>query len=783
MPHAWRSPARSPASPRACATEPPGIRPAVADAFVDRAAIDWNALLGRVRDPHERASLEMLRRLDSLRGSSGAAPADAPGRAIPVLLLRLLVGLAAAQTIAGLTLAFTAIGLTGSPGTAGPKLLVMAAFALASLLLASASARDRRVLLLLATFMFAASAFARAIASVPTGSAVASSVLFRGLVPEAFVPAALWQFAIVFPRVHRFTRFDVWSRPIAVAAWTLSSCLFAVNAGAAYGVGAGSTRALLRDDPGNLFWHLFAIAAVPAFAAIFVRAHRSPDAERRKTIRLGCALIAGAAPLLVVGLSRLLIPGVEAWMTTAAGAARFAVDTVVVCGLASMPLLATLAVIVDRPFELRVLSGSLLEVLRARSLRPLRRREWLTRAMERLRAAAGPQAVTGVLMHELQLGVSAMHVAVVTPGDCPPDSALPFLLEQSPAPIELRRDSEPFVLLPVTDRAWLEARHAALAAALRGRNGSVLAIVLLGPRRGGASYDRTDRWYIATLLSAAASAWQTPAVSADELDRARECAACGRVSDGADRCACGGTLEEALLPRRLAAKFELRRRLGSGGMGVVYLARDLSLGRDVALKTLPERGADAVLRLRNEARAMAALNHAALATIYGLEVWRNTPVLVVEHLPGGTLADRLDSGALTREETIALGLCLTGALIYMHDRGLLHRDIKPSNIGFTADGAVKLLDFGLSDAEGPAGTPGYLPPEALAGSAPDAAVDLWGTAAVLLEAAGTRDDPALAAFFEQAFRPAPADRFASARAMQEALAQASAVTNVRSPRD
>jgi hypothetical protein len=343
------------------------------------------------------------------------------------------------------------------------------------------------------------------------------------------------------------------------------------------------------------------------------------------------------------------------------------------------------------------------------------------------------------------------------------------MLEASSAPLLLSRDTEPFALLPASDRAWIETHDIALAAAIRRRNGSVAAVALLGGKRGGAGYDRTDCWFIATLLTAAAAAWDLGTRSADEDDAALECDRCGRVSSNGSVCGCGGTSIVASLPRRLAGKFEVQRRLGAGGMGVVYLARDLTLGRDVALKTLPRRGADAIARLRDEARAMAALNHAALATIYGLEFWRGTPVLVVEYFAGGTLADRVARGPLSREETIALGIRLADALGYMHERGLLHRDVKPSNIAFTADGAGKLLDFGLSDAEAQtAGTPGYLPPEAFDGAPPDVALDLWGLAVVLLQARGG-DAAYPADFFRRALAARASDRFQSAGEMRDAL--------------
>ena len=188
-------------------------------------------------------------------------------------------------------------------------------------------------------------------------------------------------------------------------------------------------------------------------------------------------------------------------------------------------------------------------------------------------------------------------------------------------------------------------------------------------------------------------------------------------------------------------------------MGVVYLARDVRLDRPVALKTLPAIAADHVEALRSEARAMASLDHPSVAALYGLETWRDTPVLVTEYLPGGTLADRLASGALPVDEAVTCAIHVAEALSAVHARGWTHGDLKPGNIGFTAYGTPKLLDFGLSrcapvEALGPgqrdddefdhavAGTPLYLSPEARAGRPHPEADDVWALAAVVAEAIG-----------------------------------------------
>jgi hypothetical protein len=782
MPHGWRLPARSTVWPRACATDP-AIPSAVAGAVVDRTAIDWDALLARVRDPRDRAPLEALRRLDSLRGPQSPAGVP-PGRDLRIFLLRLLVALAALQTIWAMARAAAAIWSGGSIGPLGPPLLITAAFASAGLLLASASVRDRRVLLLLATFTFAASAFARPVLIGLAGRPAASGLLFRGLFPEAFVPAALWQFAVLFPAVQRFTRFDVWARRAAAAAWMLASFLFIANFAARHGWLVRLLEPLGRDNRGNLFWHVFVAASLPAFSAIFIRAHRAPPVERDKAVRFGCALAAGAAPFLLAGLARLVLPGVDRWMLTGSVVGRLAVDLVIVGALAAMPILATLAVIVDRPFELYAilparlrqwLAGSSVrfsEAAHTGLLRRRRRREWLTAALERIRLARGSREIAAVVCRELQFGVKARTLVVVAAGDLPRDGAIRAMLEESSGPIALPRNAEPFVLLPKGEREWVEAHDVALAAPIRPRDGTLAGVALVGPVRDGASYGRTDRWFISTLLTAAGAAWDVPETPRARQEPAFECERCGLLWNTAPvPCACDARPIPASLPRRLAGKFEVLRRLGAGGMGVVYLARDLALSRDVALKTLPALRDGPVARLRDEARAMAALNHGSLATIYGLEVWRRTPVIVVEYFAGGTLADRLVHGPVPLPEILALGIRLADGLSYMHERGLLHRDVKPSNIGVTSDGVSKLLDFGLSgDAGTPAGTPAYLPPEALDGAAPDAAVDLWGLCTVLLEAGGGQCGE-LAAFFERALAPAREPRFQSAADIREALVQ------------
>jgi serine/threonine protein kinase len=223
-------------------------------------------------------------------------------------------------------------------------------------------------------------------------------------------------------------------------------------------------------------------------------------------------------------------------------------------------------------------------------------------------------------------------------------------------------------------------------------------------------------------------------------------------------------LEIAAAPHVLRGVFRLEQRIGTGSMAVVYSARDLKLDRTVAIKTLPRISAEAAARLHREARASAAVSHPGLASIHGLETWEGTPLLILEHLEGGTMADRLVEGRLlTSEELLHAARSLAAALDKLHSTGVLHRDIKPSNIGFTADGDAKLLDFGVAmildslrresafteEAEAgwstvwhqersltgnTTGTLPYAAPELLRGGSPGPGSDLWALSVVLFEA-------------------------------------------------
>jgi serine/threonine protein kinase/tetratricopeptide (TPR) repeat protein len=212
------------------------------------------------------------------------------------------------------------------------------------------------------------------------------------------------------------------------------------------------------------------------------------------------------------------------------------------------------------------------------------------------------------------------------------------------------------------------------------------------------------------------------------------------------------TVDQAAAPPGTPARlghYTITRKLGEGGMGVVYEARDERLHRTVALKTLPALSGDDTSRKRlwREARAAASVNHPNICQIY--EIGEDTAGLFIamELLEGDTLAEQLQRGPLSVADAVSVGLEILAALAALHARGIVHRDLKPSNVFRTPHG-VKLLDFGLARPEleramtaatditrtgAIMGTPRYMAPEAIRGETVDARSDLFAVGAMLFE--------------------------------------------------
>jgi eukaryotic-like serine/threonine-protein kinase len=262
--------------------------------------------------------------------------------------------------------------------------------------------------------------------------------------------------------------------------------------------------------------------------------------------------------------------------------------------------------------------------------------------------------------------------------------------------------------------------------------------------------------------------------------------------------------------RETIGPYRIDRKLGEGGMGVVYAAHDQRLDRAVALKMLRAAPDDAQARerLRREARAAASVNHPHVCQVYDIGEDGGEMFVAMELLEGESLSARLTRGALKIDETMGIAYAVLQALDALHQRGVVHRDLKPSNVFLTPHG-VKLLDFGLARPMPAAiadtrtnltmpgailGTPNYMAPEQVRGEAVDVRADLFTTGVVIFEMIAGRlpftgrsfidvfhaitsqpapsiDGPGrvLNPLLDRALAKVPADRFPSARAMSEAL--------------
>jgi serine/threonine-protein kinase len=205
--------------------------------------------------------------------------------------------------------------------------------------------------------------------------------------------------------------------------------------------------------------------------------------------------------------------------------------------------------------------------------------------------------------------------------------------------------------------------------------------------------------------------------------------------------------------------YRITEKLGQGGMGEVYRAEDTILGRQVAIKVLPDEfahDAERLARFECEAKLLASLNHPNIAAIHGLEEHEGKRFFVLELVEGQTLAERLKKGRIPLDETLDICRQITEGLEAAHEKGIIHRDLKPANVKVTPEGKVKILDFGLAKvfyeqaapvdpSRSPTiteqmtapgvilGTAAYMSPEQAKGKPVDKRADIWAFGGVLYE--------------------------------------------------
>jgi hypothetical protein len=533
-----------------------------------------------------------------------------------------------------------------------------------------------------------------------------------------------------------------------------------------------------------------ALVAIPIITVYAVLAHRALDLRQivRRAVGYGLARYTLAA----VAMAPLAI------VIGALYARREESLESVLAGPTGLVLLATTA------------AGAAILAFRRRALAVLDRRffreqydaqQILTALVEEARAARTPTELAEVLerdigraLHLRSVSTMVLHATSATLLD-PRATLAPLALgtplaramEAAAGSLEIdwERPANWLAAIPEAGQRWLSDPDLRLLVPVTARDGSLLGMLALGEKRSELPFSSEDRQLLSAIAGSVAL-WlepRIPRVAREEVGTgaeavpgtsARECEACGLICAAAagDCERCGGVTHPAAVPLILGGKFNLLERIGRGGMGLVYRAADLALHRVVAIKTLPRVSPREAARLREEARAMAAVSHPNLAAIYAAEAWNGVPMLVVEYLPGGTLDARLAGGPLLPTEAVAVAAQLALALARLHDVGVLHRDVKPSNIGFAADGVPKLLDFGVArvleaarEAAAPpvewltaatpvpaatdpaewGGTPLYLSPEAVMGHRPDISFDLWALCVVLYESVAGRhplaDDP------------------------------------------
>ena len=441
-------------------------------------------------------------------------------------------------------------------------------------------------------------------------------------------------------------------------------------------------------------------------------------------------------------------------------------------------------------------------------------RRILTGLVQILRSARGTREIADLLCRDVDKALHLERVALFAAdpktGDLVDprsrarlDASTPLakLIAGASDPLEVDLDDprSSTAKLPAADRQWLADTGFRLLVPLVARDGSLLGFLGLGAKRSDLPFLREDLKLLEDIAGSAAlgleaqpiqsrppgqqededpgkgAAPDPPGLGSPEAGNAKECPICFRLFRSFTVLCTHDShrLEAAPVPYVLPGKLRFERRIGAGGMGVVYRGIDLGLSRSVAIKTLRRVSPEDALRLRREARTAASVSHPHLAAVYGVETWQGTPMLVMELMEEGTLTQRIEKGPFGELETVELGLAMATALEHLHAADILHRDIKPSNIGFTRNGVPKLMDFGIarlmfdlrqersgsSDETPPedgtpvlpppsiwdrsptsitrsrqlVGTISYLSPEALQGEPADPSFDIWSLCLVLYE--------------------------------------------------
>jgi tRNA A-37 threonylcarbamoyl transferase component Bud32 len=290
-------------------------------------------------------------------------------------------------------------------------------------------------------------------------------------------------------------------------------------------------------------------------------------------------------------------------------------------------------------------------------------------------------------------------------------------------------------------------------------------VLALGPKRSEQPYETEDLELLDAIASSLVLLLEAPERTPVPVSQAfEECPRCGTCYDsGAPSCTLDrSSLVAVGMPRTLAGRYRLDRRLGRGGMGMVYEAQDVALGRHVAVKLIRDEwihSASAASRFEREARVVAGLAHPNVVSVYDYGVEAGTRAfLVMELLQGGTLREEIQrAGPLDPKRTLAILRGVSRAVEAAHQQHLVHRDLKPDNIFLVRDGSdpgadVKVLDFGVAkpistlDDQQPkppsaadtelgvlVGTVGYMSPEQLLGEPPAVSWDVWALAVVAYE--------------------------------------------------